>query len=211
MICLSAIDDLATTSEKKGAFVSGDGIFDESAIDLLCKPMGVSLKLFKNLESLHEDLSRLLSSAALRSWEGERKLAFQAVEANINKIESFVEKNLEVPLILGIADRINSLNRIEIEQLISVDTPAPWEIEAGGIIPISARLQIKIDANVQRQLLSPGGLPVLKVGVPYKPSFIGVTNQQQNEVLDRTAIVEVKAKRTGDGYAELEPTKVSLS
>lgn len=211
VICLAAIDDLASSFEKVGALVSGDEIFDQDALDVLCKPVDVSLRLFKNLEAVYSDLSKLLSVAIMQDWNKEKELASQSVIPILKMIDAFVETNLEVPLGLGLGDRIVSLSRIEIGEVASVDTPPPWNIDVGDRVTISATIELKIHAEVQRQALSPGGLPVAKVGVPAKPFFVGMTTRQQSEILERSATVEIKATRTDTGYSDLEPTKVSLS
>jgi hypothetical protein len=51
---------------------------------------------------------------------------------------------------------------------------------------------------------------MIKVGVPAKRSIVEFSTQEKSEVLERSATVEIKAKRTELGYSDLEPSKVSL-
>jgi hypothetical protein len=60
VICLAAIDDLASSGEKVGALVSGDEIFSQEVLDGFCKKLNVSLVLSA---SCTDDKSRLSSQA----------------------------------------------------------------------------------------------------------------------------------------------------
>jgi len=210
VICLAAIDDLASSGEKVGALVSGDEIFSQEVLDGFCNKLNVSLVLFNSVDSIYKDLMRLLNVASTRQWQSEKDLAVQAIRADLKQIEEFVEKNLELPLTLGISDWIVELGRIELVEVISADTPVPWENKPGDATTISANLRLNVHAVVHRQIVTQGPAPMIKVGVPAKRSIVDFSTQEKSEVLERSATVEIKAKRTELGYSDLEPSKVSL-
>jgi hypothetical protein len=51
---------------------------------------------------------------------------------------------------------------------------------------------------------------MIKVGFPAKRSIVEFSTQEKSEVLERSATVEIKAKRTELGYSYLEPSMVSF-
>jgi hypothetical protein len=63
---------------------------------------------------------------------------------------------------------------------------------------------------VHRQIVTQAPAPMIKVGFPAKRSIVEFSMQEKSEVLERSATVEIKAKRTELGYSDLEPSKVSL-
>jgi PIN domain len=127
VICLTAIDDLVSSSDNKASFVSSDGIFEQSVLDQLCEAHAVKLILFGSLQSLTDDLRKHLDEQQEKEWSDDEKLAEQAVAAELHTIQKFVEANLEIPAKTGLfrTRQILKINRIEIAEITRVETPSP--------------------------------------------------------------------------------------
>lgn len=214
VICLAAIDDLASLPEKNGAFVSRDDIFDQETLDVFCKPIGVDLKLFHDEDALIGDLRSFVTASMTHEWTEEEDLAKVAFEANHGKLEAFIAENLEIPQRPGLGEWIISISRIEILKVSGVETPVPWKLPRDQPVTITATIQLGIHATVRRQRTAPERPYKIKVGkepVRNEGSFQPFRIEEVEELLERPCSLEMRATRTADAYIDLEPVAVSLS
>ncbi len=213
VICLAAIDDLASLPEKSGAFVSRDDIFDQKTLDVFCEPLGVYLKLFQNEDALIADLRSFVTASMTHEWAEEERLAMAAFQTNQGRLEAFIAETLEIPQRLGLfGDRIISISRIEIMEVSKVQTPVPWKLPRNEPVTITATIQLGIHARVRRQYAGPERPSQIRVGkapISNEGSFRPFRTEEVEELLKRLFSLEMRATRTTDEYTDLEPVSVS--
>lgn len=213
VICLAAIDDLVRSGNKAGAFVSRDGIFDQQTLDELSVLGGVRMILFTSEESLNDDMRKALRRQMAREWLDDEELALKAVNENLSPLQDFIEANLEIRTRLGFSNRILKINRIRIKQIDRVETPPPWDRPSNEPVTITAKMTVQIHAIVRRPSPSSYAMEVLKVGTNARPladRMAAPLYAEQEELLERTVDVEIKAKFGEGRYIELEPLSVAL-
>jgi len=214
VICLTAIDDLVSSSDKTAAFVSSDGIFEQNVLDQLCEAHGVKLILFASLQSLTDDLRKHLDEQQEKKWSDDERLAEQAVTAELPPIQKFLEANLEIPTRMGLfrSRQILKINRIEIAKIARVETPSPAHRTPGLPITITAQLEINIHATVRMPRPSSSLTETLKIGEsrPKLADRIASLYMDEDEILSRPVTVELEAVREGDKYSHVTLRSASL-
>lgn len=215
VICLAAIDDLASSSEKVGAFVSRDDIFDQELLDDLCKSRNVTMRFFNNEVALNDDLRTFLRQQWAREWDDDEKLAMDAVAQNLLVLQKFIEANLEMPARLGLfgSRRILRLNRIEIAEIKRVETPAPWNRTPEEPVTITAQILVHVHATVRKPTDSSRTEEVLKVGTAPRSlseRIAAPLYTEKEEVLERTVNLELRAQLRDGRYVSLEPLSVAF-
>jgi PIN domain len=214
VICLTAIDDLVSSSDKTAAFVSGDGIFEQSVLDELCEAHGVRLIFFGSLQALTDDLRKHLDEQQAKEWSDDEKFAEQAVRGELPTIQKFLEANLEIPTRMGLFRRrqILKINRIEIAKIARIETPSPAHRTPGLPITITAQLEINIHATVRMPRASSSLTETLKMGEsrPKLADRIAGMYIDDDEILSRQVTVELEAVREGDKYGHVGLRSASL-
>jgi hypothetical protein len=214
VICLTAIDDLVSSSDKAAAFVSSDGIFEQSVLDQLCGAHGVRLILFGSLQTLTDDLRKHLDEQQEKEWSDDEKLAQEAVTRELPKIQKFLEANLGIPTRMGLfrSRQILRIQRIEIAKVMRVETPSPAHRTPGLPITITAQLEINIHATVRMPRPSLPVTETLKMGEsrPKLADRIGSLYIDEDEILSRPVTVEIEALKEGDMYSDVTPRSASL-
>jgi hypothetical protein len=214
VICLTAIDDLVSSSDNTAAFVSSDSIFEQSVLDQLCKTHAVKLILFGSLQSLTDDLRKHLDEQQEKEWSDDEKLAQQAVAAELATIQKFLEANLEIPARTGLfrSRQILKINRIEIAEITRVETSSPSHRTPGLPVTITAQLEINIHATVRMPRPSSTLTEKLKMGEsrPKLADRIGSLYMDEDEILSRPVTVELEALRESDKYSHVTLRSASL-
>jgi hypothetical protein len=213
IICLAAIDDLISSSEKSGAFVSRDGIFEQEMLDGLCRERGITLRLFNGEEALNEDLRSFLRRQTVQRWLEDEENARSSVLENIQGLQSFINKNLEVPTRRGLfnTNRIIFVKQIEIVEVPRVETPYPLERTPEESILITARVEVDIHVRVKRwssSYTSPESLKAGQAPSPSEPSVRRGILEENEEVLRRTVSMEIECAFRNSRYVNLEPRSV---
>ena len=101
MILLAVIDDMAACAVSQGAFVSGDGIFDETVLQDACRTSKTKLHLFKTADALLDDIMRYADQTMQKVYELSEIAATKQVIENQARLQSFLEENLEIPVTFG--------------------------------------------------------------------------------------------------------------
>lgn len=215
VICLTAIDDLISSSGNTAAFISSDGIFEQSVLDEMCEAHRVRLILFDSLQGLTDDLRKHLDERQEKEWSHDEQLARDAVARERSKIQQFLEANLGIPTSMGLfrSRQILRIHRIEISKITRVETPSPAHRISGLPITITAQLEINIHATVRIPRPSSALTETLKVGEsrPKLADRIGGSLYiEEDEILSRPVTVEIEAVRDEDNYNDVTPRSASL-
>jgi hypothetical protein len=217
VICLSAIDHLAQSADKTGAFVSRDRGFDQQGIDRLAGTQGVQLILYADLESIGKVLGEELDNALKKFWDADRQRDIESAQNNMELLQSFIRASLEIPERLDGLEIVRVTN-IEAVEVLEARTPFPLDRKEGEPITVSVDVKIRLHvvARGKRPELLWGGPRKLKMGeeppTPYSFAFSVLAGwpAPEERILDRTVELELKAKVVGENYNELEPLSVKL-
>jgi len=213
VICLAAIDDLVSSSDHVGAFVSRDDIFEQQTLDDLCKRLDVNMRVFKDEVALNDDMRTFLRRQAAKEWIEDEELASIAINESLPALQEFIEANLEVRTRFGFTSRILTISRIQVVKVTRVETPSPWDRLPGETLTITAQVLIHIFATVRRVASAPSEI-VLKVGATAQAARSAAQHtplySDREEVLERTVDVELSTAFSGGRYINLKPISVAI-
>lgn len=172
VICLAAIDHLAASGQKIGAFVTRDGVFDKATVEELAQRKGVSLRLFDNVDTIFasafEEYTEQLANERVAEVRADWERAKEAVEKHISTVEQFVADQLEIQE-YSYGDRVLEVRGIKILKVY--DARTPLEQTGDGAISISAELEVELKMVVEPGILSRMSPPKrLKLGAVVEPS-----------------------------------------
>jgi hypothetical protein len=217
VICLAAIDHLAASGQKVGALLTRDGVFDAGTISALAKPKGVSLLVFENVEAIFtptfDEYIKQVTAQRIAEVNADWERAREAVERDIPTIEKFVAQQYEIPE-YSFGGTVLEVVSIKIQHVRAARTP--YDQVGDGPISISAELEVEVKLILKPSLLWDWGFQgkTLKLGQAAEPdqesSSLKWSDEPREETQVRTVSVELKAKRVGNEYAEIEPVSLSV-
>jgi hypothetical protein len=234
VICLGAIDHFAQSLQKhttsgsgKGfegirrspadeslAFVARDGDFEEETLIRFARAKGVNLILYRSLDDVDDILTGQLEDAVQRIWAEDRGVAADAVRREKDRLEAFINKNLEIPQQSAFLGEILRVNKVSLQEVLATHTPMP--VTRAKPFNFSADIKVFVHAIVKQNAFPwPTPSPKLKVGeepaAVVSPFFATrpLANMEPNDqVLERT--VEIELRADDQGYTRIEPISVKL-
>jgi PIN domain len=211
IICLAAIDHLAVSGLKIGAFLTRDGIFNTEVLERLARPKGVSLRLFEDAKAAFDYLVDDTVKEKLAQNEEDRKRASTAIKNEISDIERFIGENLEMPQYFG-GEEVLQVLSIKVVGVEGVRTPITKK--EGEPSAISANVSIEIKMLAKPSIFS--FLPParnLKLGDPLElenvSPFLSVP-QPRETTSKATVALEFRAVVEGGNYKSIEPISLQL-
>jgi hypothetical protein len=215
VICLAAIDHLAASGQKVGAFVTRDGVFDAATVTELAKRKGVSLRMFENVDALFspafDEYIDQIANERVAEVKADWQRAKDAVEKEIPSLERFVSDQLEIQE-YSFGDRVLEILNIKVLKVGDVRTPL--EQKGDGAISISAELEIQLKMIVEPGILSRMAPPKkLRLGAivePQKNAFLFRGTDPREETTVRTVSIELKSTRVDKEYKDIEPVSLRL-
>jgi PIN domain len=236
VICLAAIDHFArslpketeSSSEKRGfegvrssesvtertvAFVTKDRDFEEESVVRLAKAKGVNLILYRSLDDAHKVLVGQLEEKVKQLWQQDRTAAAEAARREKDRLEEFINRNLEIPqqqvIFFG---EILRVNRVSFVEVLEAYTPFPFKRELPFNFAVDINVSIFVTVRPAAFLFPPPS-PKLKVGaepsVVDNPFFAAATSTEPKEqILERT--LEVGLRAYDSKYDQIEPISLKL-
>jgi hypothetical protein len=164
-IYLSLIEDLRARGGR-GAFVSDDNIYEERGLAELAP--GISLKRYRDLDTVQKDLEKGLSETRQRRLDEDRQQAIHALEGRRSDLERHLNENFSPVLsywsIMGVGTA-KEITRIEVVRIQSAQTTnSSTAGEAEQQVDISAQVQVLFHVLVEES--SPYFFTVPEVPAP---------------------------------------------
>ncbi len=232
VICLAAIDHFAQSLPRQGgtgkgfegihrssadqtlAFVAGDGDFEEETLTRFARAKGVNLILYRSLDDVDNILTGQLEEAVQRIWGEDRSVAADAVRREKDRLEAFINKNLEIPQQSAFLGEILRVNKISFQEVLATHTPLP--VKRPTPFKFSADIKVFVHAIVkQNAFFWPTPSPKLKVGGesaavvnPFLATPPLASMEPQEQALERT--VEIELRADDQTYTRIEPVSVKL-
>jgi hypothetical protein len=213
VICLAAIDHLAASGQRVGALLTRDGVCDAGTLSALAEPKGVSLLVFENVEAISaptfDEYIKQATAKRIAEVNADWDRARRVLESEIPTLEKFVSEQLELPE-YSFGGTILEIVGIKILNVREVRTP--YDQEGDGPISISAELEVEVKVILKPSLLWQTFLHRrVKLGhvADPKDALQSWAGEPREETHISTVSMELKSKRVGKEYTEIEPVSVS--